>query len=1071
MDFLSTFSAKYHMASRWAQMSLLLATLLGGLSLGAVRAQAQAVTVTGTVTDGTGETLPGASVRLKGEQAGIVTGAGTITNEKGEYSLQVPNAQAVLQISYIGYVTTERALKGNTILNVALKADPNSLDEVVVIGYGEVKRDDMTGSVGSVNMEDINKAPVKSFDEALAGRVAGVQVTSPDGQPGGSPNIVIRGGNSITQDNGPLYVIDGFPIENYNNNAINPSDIESIQILKDASATAIYGSRGANGVVLITTKRGSDSAPTISYDTYFGLQESLSRAKLMDPYEFVKLQLEFAAAAGDTAVNRLYLGGGRTLESYRNEPGIDWQKEILRLAPMWSHSLAVRGGSKGTRYSVSGSVLNQEGTILNSGFRRYQGRVTLDQDVNRNLRVGLNANFSNTFTNGTQVSGSSNSDFALLTSLYGYRPISGTSDLRQLIDNAEDADVVSADNYQWNPLFTVRNEVRNNTTNQLTANAHADYAIGRYLKLRVTGGVDRRALRNDIFNNSLTRTGNLNNPNGLNGVNGAVVFTEVNNYVNENTLTYNRLFKRFHRITAVVGATLQGANTSNAGSGAIQIPNEKLGVAGLDEGIPYTVTALKSSNRLASALTRLNYSYKQRYLFTGSFRADGSSKFGPGNKVSYFPSAALAWHLSKEDFMSSIKPVSDAKLRVSFGYIGNNRVDDFAYLPALRVPTGEAYSPGGAVIRSVVQSSLGNPDLRWETTQELDLGVDLGFLAQRITLTADVYRKRTKDLLLNSQLPPTSGYPSAFQNIGSVQNQGLELTLNTINVSGKNFGWTTNFNLAFNRTEVLELTRNQDYIQSTVPWSSSSGYGNVPAYIAQEGQPVAMFYGFEWAGNYQYSDFYEVTPGNYRLKKGIPTNGNSRISIKPGDIKYASINGDTILDNNDRRVIGNPNPKFIGGFSNNFTFKGFDLNVFFQFSYGNDLLNANRILFEGGALKNGLNQFASYADRWSPENQEGTLPRVNGEGPRVYSTRYIEDGSYLRLKTVNLGYTLPASVMHYLHLKTLRVYASGQNLLTWTKYTGNDPEVSIYSSPLTPGFDFSAYPRARTMTLGLNVTL
>jgi len=1045
--------------SRLASALLLAALLCAG---GPLRAQPTGpVTASGRVLDASGEPLIGVSVRVKDAEIG------TITDPEGRYTLQVPDAQRTLIFSYVGFQTLERGLKGNGLMNITLRADQNSLDEVVVIGYGEVKRSDLTGSVGSVNVEDLNKAPVKSFDDALAGRVAGVQVTSPDGQPGAAPNIIIRGGNSITQDNSPLYVIDGFPIEDYNNNAINPSDIESIQILKDASATAIYGSRGANGVVLITTKRGSDAAPTISYDTYYGVQESISKAKLMDPYEFVKLQIEFDSVTA----RQLYLSNGRTLESYRTANGIDWQKQILRQAAMWSHSLAIRGGSKGTRYSVSGSILNQDGTILNSGFKRYQGRLTLDQDVKQNLRVGMNANFSNISTYGTQVGGSSNSDFALLTSLYGYRPVNGTGDLDLLLNQAEDEDVTSSSNYQWNPLYTVKNEVRNRITNQLTANAYAEYSFSPSLKLRVTGGVDRRLLRYEVFNNSMTRTGNTNNPNGQNGVNGSITFTETNNYVNENTLTFNKLFKRYHRITSVTGVTFQGTRTMISGGGAILIPNEQLGLSGMDEGIPYSIASLRSQNTLASALERVNYAYRGKYLLTVSFRADGSSKFAPGNKWSYFPSLAAAWHLNKEKFMRGIKPLSDAKLRASYGLIGNNRVTDYAYLASLGLPVGESYSPGGVFTRGIVPLTIGNPNLKWETTRELNLGFDLGFIDQRITLSADVYRKKTTDLLLAAQLPPTSGYSSAFQNIGAVQNQGLELTLNTVNVSSKAFSWTSNLNIAFNRTKVLELTRNQTYIQSTVGWSSSSGYGNVPAYEAVIGQPVAMFYGYQWVGNYQTSDFDQSSTGAYTLKADVPNNGNARASIKPGDIKYADLNGDNVVDNSDRSIIGNPNPDFIGGFSNNFTYKNFDLNIFLQGSYGGELLNANRIMFEGGALKNGLNQFASYADRWTPENPTNELYRVNGQGPRVYSTRIIEDGSYLRLKTLNLGYTIPTTWVRFAHLKTLRFYASAQNLITWTRYSGNDPEVSIYSSPLTPGFDFSAYPRARTLTLGLNLSL
>ena len=1050
---------------RWLWALLLPLLLAGAADAQPTTPAADGTTVTGTVLDATGEALIGVSVRLKDGSGG------TITDEKGQYSLRVPSAKdAVVVFSYVGFVTVDRPLKGNTIANVKMQADPNSLDEVIVVGYGEVRRADLTGSVGSVNVEDLNKAPVKSFDDALAGRVAGVQVTSPDGQPGASPNIVIRGGNSVTQSNSPLYVVDGFPIEDYNNNAINPSDIESIQVLKDASSTAIYGSRGANGVILITTKRGSDASPTISYDTYYGLQESISRAKLMDPYEFVRLQYDFDSVN----TRRLYLSNGRTLESYRNAPSVDWQKQLFRLAPIWTHNLAVRGGSKGTRYSISGSVFNQEGTIINSGFRRYQGRVTLDQDVKTHLRVGLTANFSNISTYGTQVGGSSNSDLAFLTSLYGYRPIaSNGGDLTALLENAEDPDVASATNYQWNPVFTARNELRERTTNQLTTNAFVEYGYGKSLKLRVSGGVNRSVLRYDQFNNSMTRTGNVNNVNGFNGVNGSITFTEVNNYVNENTLTFNKKYKRSHRFTSVTGFTLQGQRRMVSGGGAVLVPNESLGISGLDEGTPYTVASSKTNNTLMSFLERINYSYKDRYLLTLAARADGSSKFAAGNKWSYFPSGAIAWNITKENFLLDNKVISEAKLRASYGLIGNNRVSDFAYLPSLTLPVNDSYSPGGLFVRGTVPTTIGNPDLRWETTREVDFGLDLGVLDQRVTLTADVYRKQTRDLLLASQLPPTSGYGSAFQNVGAIQNQGLELTLNTVNVTGKAFTWNSNFNIAFNRNKVLELTRNQDFIQTAVSWSSSSGYGNVPAYYAQIGQPVAQFYGFQWVGNYQYSDFLPRTSNTapWVLKADVPNNGKARSSIAPGEIKYADLNGDGVVDNTDRVVIGNPNPKFIAGFSNTFTFKGFDLNVFFQGSYGNDILNGNRIIFEGGALKNGLNQFASYADRWTPENPTNELYAVGGQGPRVYSTRIIEDGSFVRLKTVNLGYNVPATFMRYIKLRSVRVYASAQNLITWTKYSGNDPEVSIYDSPLTPGFDFSAYPRARTLTLGLNLTL
>lgn len=1034
---------------------------------------AQKQQVTGMVKDDKGETLVGVAVRVKG------SATGTATDIDGKYTITVTDKRATLVFTYIGYLTVEKLIAGQSIMNITMTGQANNLNEIVVIGYGQVKRRDLTGSVGTVNMEDLNKAPVKSFDDALAGRVAGVQVTSPDGQPGNSPGIVIRGGNSVTQDNSPLYVIDGFPIENYNNNAIEPSDIESIEVLKDASSTAIYGARGANGVIIITTKKGKNGPPVVTYNGYYGVQQNTGSVTVMDPYNYVKYQLEVDSITNSKLYDIYYPvanpTGSRNLDSYKNAPYIDWQKQIFRKAPMQSNVLSIRGGNKDTRYSITGSYLGQEGTIIASGYKRFQGRFILDQNINDKLKVSLNTNYSYLLTNGRQIGGDYSTSDATLVSAWRYRPLAGPNeDINSLLTGAQDQDVVSSTNYQWNPVLTLQNELRNKFTNLLTTNAAIDYAIIPELRVRVTGGINSSNLEYDQFNNSMSRLGSPLSPLGNGGPNGSVLNTKVTNLVNENTITYNKVFAKKNIVNVVAGFTIGQNTTSTNGGGAILVPNESLGINGLTQGTPFSVASTKTVNTLVSFLGRVNYSYDSRYLATVSFRSDGSSKFLGDNQLSYFPSGSFAWHISEEKFAKSIKFLSDAKLRTSFGIIGNNRVpDEAAYALLGQGGAGGAYTPGNTYISGAYSLNLANPNLKWENTTETDLGLDLAFFNSRIILTTDVYNKKTTDLLLNASLPGVTGYLTAFENIGATQNRGLEFLLSTVNVTTKDFNWTSSFNISFNRTKLLELTSGQDYLLTIQKWASNNIAAS-PGFIAQIGQPVSMFYGLVSDGVYQNSDYTQTSPGVYVLKPGLPTYGTTVLKT-PGAWKFKDLNNDGVIDVNDLTVIGNPNPKFFGGFSNNFTYKGFDLNVFFQFVYGNQIMNINRILLEGGggiSTTVGANQFASYTNRWEPDNPSNTYARANagGSAPNFYASRDVEDGSFLRLKTVNLGYTLKSAVVKKANISSLRVYASAQNLYVWTKYSGLDPEVNSYPGALTAGYDYSAYPRAKVITLGINVT-
>lgn len=1017
------------------------------------------LSISGSIIDESKMPLPGVTVKVENSPTAVST------NENGFYTINVPDEKAVLVFSSIGYLTERRVVGKTRMINLQMTQENSKLNEVVVVGYGTVLKKDLTGSVGSVKMDEMQKAPVRSFEEALAGRVAGVAVASGDGQPGSSSTITIRGNNSITQNNSPLYVIDGFPLENADNNAINPAEIESVEILKDASATAIYGARGANGVIMVTTKRGKTGEPVVTYNGYFGLQKNRNEVALMNAYEFVKLQQDLNAVNAD----KRYFTNGRTLDSYRTEQGVNWQDRLFRTAPMQNHYMAVNGGNANTKYSLSGSITNQDGIILNTGFNRYQGRLILDQKINEKFKIGANINYSNTSSSGSVVSNNygSLSTLSLMYSVWAYRPVNGTGSTDDLIDELYDPAIDVNNDLRSNPVITAENTYNRRIVNSLIINAYAEYNFTKSLKLRVTGGANRSDQVVNIFNNSQTPLGNPLSPQGKGGPNGSVTNNRINDLLNENTLTYNGVIGKNHKINVLGGFTVQQTNFNNFGAIALQVPNETLGISGLDEGTSSTITSVTSLNRLVSFLSRVNYSYKDKYLVTASFRSDGSSKFAPGNKWSYFPSGSVAWRLTREDFMKNLPVITDAKLRASYGITGNNRVSDFAYLATLVLPNSAVYPFNNRINKGAIKTALGNQNLKWENTSQLDLGMDVSLLKDRVSFTADYYRKTTYDLLLNANLPPTAGLPNAFKNIGKVRNDGFEFTINTTNISNTNFSWTTNFNIAFNRNKILALTENQENILTNLAWDAN--YVNTPLYTGKIGEPIAQFYGYKWDGVYQYSDFDKSTAGVYTLKADVPTNGNTRGSIQPGDIKYVDINGDGVVNADDRTVIGKPYPLYTGGLSNTFKYKGFDLNVFFQWSAGNDLFNANRLVFEGSTRLD-QNQYASFTNRWTPDNQNNDMFRVGGQGPYAYSSRVIEDGSFLRLKTVALGYNLPAPFVKKIKLKTLRVYTAAQNLITWTNYSGPDPEVSARNSALTPGFDYSAYPRASTITFGLNTT-
>ena len=1043
--------------------------------------------VRGKVIDDTGLEVIGASILVKG------TTQGTITDMDGMFSLSVPDKNAILQVSYIGYQTLEVKVDVTKPMSIVLKEDSEMLEEVVVVGYQEVKKKDLTGSVAKVDMDNLLNTPVGSFDQTLGGRVAGVNVSSGEGQPGGTMNIVIRGNNSLTQDNSPLYVIDGFPVEDASlASTINPSDIESLDILKDASATAIYGARGANGVVIITTKKGKVGKPQLKYDGSFGFQNITRQIPLMDAYEFVKLQAELYpsdALRYYLTLNDVYgqpikdeVTGQNIvydLDYYKTAPQYYWQDEIFRTAWQQNHNVSLMGGSEGVRYTASLSYFDQDGVVLESNYKRFQSRM------NTNIRHGkwnasLTANYSRSVQTGSSTSLYSSSGMNnLFYSVWGYRPVNHLGKpLENLKNNGVDDALDMTNDYRFNPYMDLLNAYRKYYINNLQLNGYVAYDILKGLKLKISGGFTNDSRNSDQFNNSSSRYGS---PISNDKVNATVQRMQRLTWLNENVLTYQTRVKKHHAINSLLGVTFQNSDYESYSFKTTNIPNESLGMAGMNEGIPSTTTSLKSSWSMMSYLARINYDYKSKYYATASFRADGSSKFSKKNRFGYFPSGSLAWTFTQEEFMKKMsKVLSNGKLRFSWGLTGNNRVGEYDYydmLAMLKAKQGTYISNGSNSSTvypfennlnsiGIAPISILNEDLKWETTEQWNVGLDLDFFNERLGITVDWYLKTTRDLLLDAVLPQSTGFFSAMKNIGKIRNTGWELTLNTVNIQTKNFKWSSNFNIAFNKNKVLELAENQTALLTSAYFDQN--YNAQPTYISKVGYPMGMMYGYIYEGTYKYDDFYN-SGGTYTLRPDVPAY-TGETNTQPGMPKYKDVNGDGKIDSSDRTFIGRGQPIHTGGFTNDFSYKGFDLSIFFQWSYGNDILNANRLFFENVNGKKDLNQFASYADRWTPENPESDIPAATkSSSNQVVSSRVIEDGSFLRLKTVTLGYNIPTKYTQRWKIANARVYVAGQNLWTLTSYSGYDPEVSIRNSAITPGLDYSAYPRAYAINFGVSL--
>lgn len=1049
------------------RLNYLLMTLAVSL-LSVTALAAKDVTVKGKVVDDTGLPLIAVTVYQDGN-----TSVGTITDADGNYMITVPD-NAVIVFSCLGYEEIKESVNGRETIDVTMGEASLSIEasEVVSVGYGSVARRDLTGSVSKVDMGDLMKSSVSTFDQALTGRVAGVVVTTSDGALGSEANITIRGSNSLTQSSAPLYIIDGFPSESSMATALNPADIESMDILKDASATAIYGARGANGVIVITTKQGVEGKPKVNFQAKWTGSKIANKIDLMDAYQFVEMQTEMYGLSNGT---NIYLQDGYTLEDYRNARTYDWQDNIYREAFTQEYNISLSGGSKeaGNKYNITFAALDQDGIIVKSNFQRYNGKINFTQKFGDKVQFDLIANYSRSVTNGvtpTDAQSSSSASGWLIYSVWGYRPVQPLGyESDTFVDDLTDFDVASSDDYRFNPAKTVRNEYRKTIQDYLTANAALTWEIIPDLKLKVTGVYTLQNRRREEFNGSQTYTGYEGSPSGK-GINGAIYWTRWLTWLNENTLTWVKHVRRNHHLNLLAGLTFQGQTNDYKGVSATQMATEAIGLNALHTGSYQTVEPWQRDWRMMSGLFRLNYNYRYKYYLTASFRADGSSKFPTDNRWGYFPSAALSWNFNREEALKNSSWLKNGKLRLTWGLTGNNRTTTpYDYYYQISVLPGSQntydYVFNGQIVSGYFPGNMSNDKLKWETTSQWDVGLDLAFFENnRIKITADWYLKDTYDLLLQATVPASSGYTSAMLNIGSMRNEGFEFSLETLNINHRNFQWSTSFNIAFNKNTVTGLNNNQTSLLSAVSWDQR--FNSQYPYITQVGKPAGMMYGYIYEGTYKPDDFIGST-----LKNGVPyLESIGKENVSPGDPKYSDINGDGVVNDNDRTIIGCGQPIHTGGFGNTFNFYGVDVNVFFSWSYGNDVLNANRLIFENGSISN-LNQLASYADRYTADNTTSDIPRVGaGNGMNVYSSRVVEDGSFLRLRNVSVGYTIPKSAMRKVRVDNIRVYVSADNVWTWTNYSGPDPEVSTRNSVLTPGFDWSAYPRCFGVTAGVSLT-
>ncbi len=1041
-------------------------------------------TVNGTVLDERGEPVIGASVVVKGSTTG------TITDIDGNYTLSNVPETSTLTISYIGYKSVDLSAKDKGLAKVVLQEDSKLIDEVVVVGYGVQRKRDVTTSISSMRAAEL-AVPVSSVDQAITGKMAGVQVTQPSGIPGGGMSIKVRGTGSITAGTEPLYVVDGLPMSDGAQDgtgmkvnplsSINMNDIESIEVLKDASAAAIYGSRGSNGVVIITTKKGKEGKPTVKYDGYIGWQNRTKKIKMLGAYDYARLSydahnnayldlLEKKGIQGSIAdtneernakmgnkagtVNQAYLLPPEIMPYVNDEQGLtdtDWQDEVLRNAPVQSHNISISGGTKGTQYFISGNYMNEQGIVIGSGFEQMGGRAKIDASYNK-FTFGANMSFNH-----------SKYDIVPTEDRFKEETIVASALAMAPIMSVYKADgSYNFDQWNWqyaqpqivNPVALAYLKEDKMERNRMMGNAYGEYEFIDGLKFRTSFGVDYNTYTRNYFRPSTLPTSQNRVPPSI--PTGQKRDKNMLNWVWENTLAYNKLIKQDHNIAAVVGWTAQKETVNSSNFAGTGFPNDL--VKTMNAATTATTWDAQIADwSLLSALARVQYAYQNKYMFSAAMRTDGSSRFGKNNRWGMFPSLSAGWYISEEKFMEDLTWLSSLKLRTSYGVSGNFSIGNYEYYSSLGEDQYVYGAGNGALVSGLMPATAGNPDLGWEKTGMFNIGLEVG-LFNMITLELDVYNSNTSDMLLNVPVPEFSGFSTVRKNIGKVNNKGVEFSLSTNNTFGQ-FTWSNRFNISANRNEVKDLGG----VDEMLTTSESVGF------ITKVGKPIGNYYTL-------------VTDGVWANQAEIDNSNDPDISkrkhasvagAKPGDFRFKDMDGNGVIDGSDKAITGNYMPDFTYGYSTEMKYKWFDLSVAMQGVYGNEIANIFRRYINN--MEGGGNCQIDALDRWTSESNPGNGLTVranrsatgkNGET----STWHIEDGSYLRIKNITFGVTLPKTWLSHAQITNLRVYFSTQNPFTFTKYSGYNPEVNMKGNPLTPGIDYGTYPLAKSYVFGLNVT-
>lgn len=1070
-----------------------IAILFGLFFVQPILAQNALISVSGKVTSVGNQPIEGANISLKGG------GKVTTSDRNGKYTINVPS-NATLVFSFVGYASIQAAVNNKTEINISLVAESKEVDEVVVIGYQTIKRKNLLASVSSVSAKDLKDIPVNSAAEALNGRLAGVTATTAEGSPDADVRVRIRGGMSITGDNSPLYIVDGVQVEN-GLAALSPQNIQSIDVLKDASATAIYGARGANGVIVITTKSGKSGKLLLNYNGFVGIKNLAKKLGVLSPYDYVVYQSERSRGSStDSATFTKNFGTTwDTLSNYKNVLPVNWQDEVAgRTGITQTHSLSAMGGNNKITYNFGYTYNDDKAILLNSDYKRHLLNLKGDYRITNNLKLSLSTRYTHSDVYGSGVSSDQGSSYSRLRNAVKYKPFLVGNQTLEDADPLADPNVGNGLNL-INPILLANAEYRKKSTDIYNVTASISYNIIKNLSFKSTFGYDYNNLIDRQFSDSITPysviQGSRKPIAQLDTVGRGTI-------TNSNVFTYSvNKFKGKHDFDFLVGEETYDLKTEShtqllKGYPTFTSPNSAFENFGLGTSFTGYPKFGKTRYTNLSFFSRINYDYMNKYYVSVNARADGASKFAPGKQWGYFPSGSVAWRVKNEKFLKDVNFITDLKFRAGIGSVGNNRINDYLFITTFKNDGAYYYGINNQPITAYYSSGLVNEVLQWESNESKNYGMDISLFHDRISLSIDLYNNNAKNLLLNVPIASTYGYATQLQNIGKTSNKGVEIQLNATVVRKKDFNWTANFNMSFNKNKVEALGLNQQLFYPAASWGVS---GQPTDYIVRIGDPVGAMWGLVNDGFYKVSDFdYNAATSVYTLKAGVVSNAGIIGTVQPGSVKFKDLNGDGVIDmDKDRQVIGNPTPKFTGGLNQQFSYKNFDMSVFLNFSYGNDIYNANKVEFTNGYTGNS-NLLDIMANRWKVVTATGQTAQwinstnqvvgiapdqlaalnanatiwqpIKSSGAFYPSSWAIEDGSFLRVNNITIGYTVPSKNISKLMISKLRFYFTANNLAVFTSYTGYDPEVSVRNSPLTPGLDYSAYPKSRSFIFGVNAS-